>query len=65
MAYDELVQKYPPFNSAENGRRQMIALSVLIIVGLLIYVSLIRVYRELRRPVFLEGVFGLTHSVLL
>jgi len=40
---------------------QMKVFSVLIIVMTLLNVVLITWYRELRRPIFLEAIFGLTH----
>jgi hypothetical protein len=39
---------------------QMKVFSVLIIVMTLVYVFLIKWYRELGRPIFLEAIFGLT-----
>jgi hypothetical protein len=41
----------------------MIVFSVLVIVVLFVCASLVISCRELGRPIFLEGIFGLTHVI--
>jgi hypothetical protein len=57
-----LGQKYPQYSPKENGpNNKMNAFNVLLIVMILVYGPFDISWQELGRPIFLEGVFGLTH----
>jgi uncharacterized lipoprotein len=56
-----LGQKYPQYSPKENGpNNKMNAFNVLLIVMILVYGPFDVSWQELGRPIFLEGVFGLT-----
>jgi len=56
-----LGQKYPQYSLKENEPNNKInAFNVLIIVMILVYGPFDVSWQELGRPIFLEGVFGLT-----